>query len=279
MRGTPPPWFRRRCLRGKMSLDSLRADIERLRKASTRKVSRIKSNYGALVSGTQFDPRRSPHIENRYNKRQLESYKSQLESFLSRKTQFVGGSGGTPITRQQWERYKDAENQYNARVQSNFAKVADIRFPGGGETVDSYMERRTPRHREMTNPAVNSPYQPVVRRPAGFESGTALGDMIDEMEARLSGEYDRKQLERGRDQFGKMADRLGDDSLRAAVNELSDEQWELLWYYTPFANDVSMHYEFQKVIFSGKDQAVHHKVVEDAKQEYQELIDWAKSAR
>lgn len=259
-----------------MGVFELRQEIERLRKAATRKVSRVKRTYGALVSGSEFDPRRAPQIHKRYTARQLETYKRELQGFLSRGNQYVSGSRGVPIPREKWSRYKAAEQQYNARVNANFERFAKVELPSG-EPIESRMVRMTPRHRQMYNPAVNSPYDPPVRRSQSIVSERGLDKLIAEMEARLSGDYDKKRLDDGREQFKQMADRIGDDSLKDKVDSLNDEQWELLWNYTPFATDMSMDYQITKLMYEEKDQAWHHGVLQGVRHEYNQLLDWAKS--
>lgn len=262
----------------KTELSALRDEVVRLRKAVTRKVSRIKVTHGAQVSGSEFDPRRSPALHKRYTASQLRAYGQELSSFLSRGNQFVGGSAGVPIPRKQWQRYKAAESQYNARMHENFARVADIALPGK-EPIWSRMARSTPRHRQLHNPAVNTPYDPPERKPGSVTGMRALDRLIADMEERLSGEYDKRKLDEGRDQFRKMADEIGDEELRYKADNLTNEQWELLWYYTDFANDVSFNYQISQLMYDGKDQAWHHKVYDDLSNEYHKLLDWAKQAR
>ena len=124
-------------------LESIRADIARLRKLATKKISRIKRAKDAPLSGTQFDPRRTPKAEKRYTKRQAEVYRQELQGFLSRSNQYVGGANGYVMRKQQWDAYKKLEQQYNSRVNQKFDRVAGIQLPYG-ETIASRMARRTP---------------------------------------------------------------------------------------------------------------------------------------
>lgn len=261
-------------------LGSLRAEVARLRRATTRKVSRLKQRSGAQVSGTEFDPRRKPHVEGRYTQRQLATYRDQLQGFLSRKNQFVGGASGVPIPRSEWDRYKTAEKAYNAKVNEHFQRVADIELPAPiphtrGETLGSRMERMTPSHRHLRNEVVNSPYDPLERSPRSVVSRDKLAKLIESLEAKMAPDYDERQAEASRDQFRRMADEIGDAELKDRVDKLSDEQFDVLWNYTSFPWDLSLDYEVHRLLHEGKDRPFLREAAENARKGFERLITWA----
>ena len=257
-------------------LESIRADIARLRKLTTKKISRTKRAKDALLSGTQFDPRRAPKAEKRYTKRQAEAYRQVLQGFLSRSTQFVGGAGGYVMKKQQWDAYKKLEQQYNNRVNQKFDKVSGIQLPQG-ETIASRMARRTPPHPQMAYEAFHSPYNPPERSPKAVQSDKALRKLMDKMAEKANPRYEKDSIEKNRHQFLGMADRLGDDALVEKVKKLTDEQFNVLWNFSEMPYDMSLWYETQKLVDDGntKHPLVTSGAAESAKREYGKLVDWA----
>ena len=264
------------------SLNELRAEIKRLRTNATKKASRIRVNHGANVTGSSFDPRRRAGVEKSYNKRQLETYKKNLESFLSRKTQFVGGAGNTPITRQDWLKYKKAETSYNDFVNKNFDSVRNYELPKPptarrGETIGERMAKMTPDRREMRGSSVNSPYDPVVRDPFRVKGIEALRKLTEAAEKRLRDSQTGKDLKDAREQFSKMKAYIGkDDPIFKDIDSLTDDQFSVLWFFTPFADQVSMEYNILQLLNEGKGKAFAAPTISNARDTYSELIDWAK---
>ena len=257
-------------------LESIRADIARLRKLTTKKISRTKKTKDALLSGTQFDPRRAPKTEKRYTKRQAEAYRQELQGFLSRGNQYVGGANGYVMKQKQWNAYKKLEQQYNSRVNQNFDKVAGIQLPQG-ETIASRMARRTPTHPQMVYEAFHHPYNPPVRSPKAVESDKGLRKLMDKMAEKANPRYQKDSIEKNRHQFLGMADRLGDEALAEKVKKLTDEQFNVLWNFSEMPYDMSLWYETQKLVEDGN--TTHTLVTsgasESAKREYGKLVDWA----
>lgn len=257
-------------------LESIRADIARLRNLATKKISRLKVKRDAPIAGTNYDPRREPKKEKRYTLRQAKAYKAELEGFLSRRNQFVGGAKGFVMKKTQWDAYKKLEKQYNDKVNSSFAKVAGIQLPQG-ETIASRMARRTPPHPQMAYEAFHSPYNPPVRSPKAVQSDKALRKLMDKMAEKANPRYQKESIEKNRHQFLGMADRLGDDALAEKVKKLTDAQFNILWNFSEMPYDMSLWYETQKLIEDGntKHPLVTSGAAESAKREYAKLIEWA----
>lgn len=257
-------------------IDRLRAEVKRLRRAVTRKVSRLKQAHDVFLSGTQFDPRRAPRSEARYSASQLRSYIHDLAGFVDRGNQFVGDAQRRPIPRSDWQRYKNLENQYNARVNEYFDRVKGVRLPSG-ETVAERMARVTPDHRQMGNPAVHAPFDPVERQPGNVASKAALDKLIDAMKKRLQPDYFEKKNREGMEQFEKMMDILNDSELKEAVKGLNDEQFALLWNYTGFPTAISIQYEFALKALSAEQQSFERDVSSVALRRAHELVNDAKN--
>ena len=258
-------------------LNSIRADIARLRTLVTKKVSRLKTRRGAAVSGTEFDPRRAPKVEKKYTRRQAEAYRAELQGFLSRGTQFVGGARGFVMKQEKWNAYKKLEQQYNDRVNQHFDSISGVKLPFGGETIGSRMARRKPPHPQMAYEAFHAPYDPPVRTPQSVDSAKALKKLMDSMKKKANPNFDKQFIEKNRNQFTGMADRLGDDALAEAVKNLTDAQFDILWNYSEMPYDMSLWYETQKLIEDGntKHPLVTSGAAESAKREYAKLVEWA----
>ena len=257
-------------------LESIRADIARLRNLATKKISRLKVKRGAPISGTSYDPRREPKKEKHYTLRQAKAYRAELEGFLSRGNQFVGGANGFVMRQKQWDAYKKLEKTYNDKVNSSFSKVAGIQLPQG-ETIASRMARRTPPHPQMAYEAFHSPYNPPERSPKAVQSDKALRKLMDKMAEKANPRYEKDSIEKNRHQFLGMADRLGDDALAEKVKKLTDEQFNVLWNFSEMPYDMSLWYETQKLVEDGntKHPLVTSGAAESAKREYAKLVDWA----
>ena len=260
-------------------LAGLRAEVARLRTGVTKKVSRIKRNNGAVLSGSGFDPRRAPHREAKYTRRQLETYKRELEGFLSRKSQFVGLSGGTPVTRSKWEQYKSLEAKHNATVNEGFQKVADIQL-STGEPISSRMKRSTPDHRHMRSAQVNALYDPITRNPEQVNGLKGLDKLIAQYMDRVGNKnWRQEKIATGRRVFEAMADRIGNEELADKMAELTDEQFDVLWNYTDFPREMSLDYQHMKMMNEKRDVPFMRQVAESASAGYAEKIKWAKGLK
>ena len=257
-------------------LNSIRADIARLRTLATKKVSRLKVKRDAPISGTNYDPRRAPKAEKHYTLKQAQAYRADLQGFLSRGTQFVGGAKGFVMKQEQWNAYKKLEKQYNSRVNAHFSSVSGIKLPFG-ETIGSRMARRKPPHPQMAYEAFHSPYNPPERSPKAVQSDKALRKLMDKMAEKANPRYEKDSIEKNRHQFLGMADRLGDDALVEKVKKLTDEQFNVLWNFSEMPYDMSLWYETQKLVDDGntKHPLVTSGAAESAKREYGKLVEWA----
>lgn len=247
-------------------------------RAATRKISRIKADTGLTVSGSKNDPRRELSRVKRYTKSQLRTYIAQLNDFSSRSVQFVPSANRTPIQTDLWKTYKSLEDRYNRRINAQFSKVQDVFLPAVGQTIGERMAMITPAHRQLTNPAVNSPYRPAEMQPRNVASERALKRLIAQKENQLKPSYRKKQVNDARDQFGKMADVINRRDLAHAVSKLSDAQFEVLWNYTPFASAIGINYEVIQAMLSNKEKPYHSDSLRNAVATQKGLIEWARTA-
>lgn len=260
-------------------LAALRAEVSRLRRRVGQKVSRLRRSAGVELSGSSVVPSREAKAHNRYNATQLNAYAKELSGFLDRKVQFVPDREGRPIPKAKWDKeYKTLERQYNENVDAIVKNVRDLDLPNG-QSIGEYMSEMTPTHRTMTNPAVNSMYDPPVRSSKNFRSESALDKMIDTMRVRTSPGYTDQVVNVAREQAEQMLDVIGDSKLRKSVEELSDQQFFVLWQYTAFAKALSLNYEIKFKTLAGerKSQPFDPTILENSLAESKALAEHAKT--
>lgn len=259
-------------------LNELRAMARARHRATTRKISRIKSETGLTISGSKNDPRRDLSRIKRYTKSQLRAYIGQLNDFSSRSVQFVPSATRTPIQADLWKKYKGLERRYNQRVNAQFDTVKDVFLPAVGQTIGERMAMITPAHRQLTNPAVNAPYRPAEMQPRNVKSEKALKRLIAQKQNQLKASYRKKLVDDARRQFSQMADVINRRDLARDVAKLSDAQFEVLWNYTPFASAIGINYEVIQAMLSNKEKPYHSDSLRNAVASQKSLIEWARKA-
>jgi hypothetical protein len=255
--------------------DPLRENVKRLKKAVTRKVSRIKVNQGIFISGSHVDPRKSAATEKHMSPPQLREYTHALSAFLDRGNQFVPDSQRRPMPRSEWNSYKALENQWNSRVRSHMENINSIRLPDG-MTVAQRDAAMRPNHPQMSNPSVNGPRE-IDRSPTAIAGTSRLRSLTDQMRKRLDENYFDELIKSGKETFSKMLDVIGDDDLESEIRTLSPKQFEVLWNWTPFATALSFQYELAMKELSARDKetwagTVQHHAVREARN----YVEWAK---
>lgn len=235
-------------------VSQLRAEARARHTAATRKVARLRSK-GVQVVGTKYDVRRPSAKIDKLNSIQLAAYITKLNSFVDRKTQFVGDVHGRPIPATLYREYKATERQINNTVNKAYEQIKDINLPGQNRTIDDRMQAITPKHKHAGN-AANSPYLPVVRNPENFASEKKLKEMIAKNKKRLKTDFLAKDLKRDREVVRVMANTLGRPDLAYRVKKLTNDQFNILFNFWGFINKLGLPYEVaQARIRDKKDRA------------------------
>lgn len=259
------------------SLEEARARVAGRARAATRKVSRLKRATGVEISGSAVDPRRDPKLVAKYNRRQLAAYERDLNSFVSRRTQYVPDAQGRPIKSKTWNEYKRSEAAYNAGVTERFGKVKDIPLPISGQTIGERMDAMTPEHRQAYNPAINAPYKPPTRKSKQIASEKALKKLTRQMKDRLDPRAEGRAARAARDQLKQMLDVINEPDLQAAVDKLTNGQFMTMWNYTQFATNISLNYDVKQRMMSGKEKPWYSEALKQAVRNSHALADWAGS--
>jgi hypothetical protein len=245
-----------------------------MRRAATRKISRIKQTHGAVVSGTEFDPRRAPGVHGGYTEKQLQAYRERLSSFLSRSTQYVPDASKQPLPRSEFQAYKAAEARYRESAGGVYEAIKHVELPSG-ETVEGRIAAMTPLHKVMHNSAMNRIFDPHERSSEDITSSKSLRKLQRSLEKGSTPREIRRKVKESRDQMRAMFDVINEPSLQRAVDKLTHNQYVALWNYTNFAAAVSLTYNSAKKMLTKEEESWAHGMIRDQMGDAMEMIEWA----
>jgi len=255
-------------------INELRKKVRDLEKRAARKISRNRSK-GVELNNSDFDPRRKNANVGRYNSHQLRAYAGNLERFLSRRTQFVGGARGVPIRREKWRQFEAHQNRYNENATKAYNEVRGIKLPNG-MTIGEREAATRSEFPTTANPAVNAMFRKSGFTPDGLTGERALAALVKQIKAKNDPKRIAKEIASGREQLAQMLKVVGRNDIQEKVNRLNDKQFNLLWQYSNFAGAVSINYEIAMARLAGKeDKRWFDSVAEDAFNEVDELVNWA----
>jgi hypothetical protein len=225
-----------------------REEIQRLRelarkrhRAATQKVSRLRAK-GVEIKGTHLDPRRSAGDIQKMRSRDLHAYINRLDKFSSRETSFVGGARNAPLHGDLWKTYQTLQNAVNQQKARPYETIKDKFIRSLGMTVNEFQGTK-PSHPITGNPASRAPHLPVNRSAKGVPNEKQLKKLIRNMEKQLNANYPDRVLNRDRRTADKMLAVINDKGIRREVKKLSQQEFNLLWNYTDFANIASFDYQ------------------------------------
>lgn len=258
-----------------MDINELRELALNRHKAATRKVSRLKSN-GVEISGTQLDVRRDPKRIKKYTRSQLNSYIRKLDTFVSRRTSYVASAvPDKPLNPARVAKYKANEERLRKYGKEEASEFAKISLRGEAMTVGEYDELSKSRSGNKFT------YGDVTTRIYG-EMGAlkstsiygpeALEKLIAQQEKRLKGGYKKSKLDNQRSEAKQMAASFGDPDMDRAIENLTDNQFNIWFNYTKEAKRLKRGYV--KKQHGGGNQA-SAQIAEDDHQELLESLQWA----
>lgn len=264
------------------SHNQLHADIARLRKAVTRKVSRLKHRHDVEVSGTSFDPRRPPQAHREYSSKDLRAYRNELAAFVDRGNQFVGDAKRKPIPRGEWQVYKTLESQFRGIVGDYYSRISDLplRVDKNGKVLQTIGDRMTemqPKGRRMGGSAGNPMYEVSDKSPHSVTSRGSLKTLIESMQKKVQPGWIEEHNQKNMESFLKMMELVNEPGLVDRVKELNNEQFATLWDYSEFATAVSIPYENAQKMLASDQQAFRSDAAEQMIRYAYDLIDQAKA--
>ncbi len=256
-------------------LANLRADVARMRRSATRKISRLKTGKSVHISGTEFDPRRTTTAHKSYTRKQLESYQRELKSFLSRETQYVPDAKNRPIPRAEWREYKKVEAQHRDSVGKIFERMKNVQLPSG-ETVNERLAKMDVLHKRMHNPVTNPFYDPRDRESGDVTDRDSLRKLRDDLQRKSSPDNQTARVTEAKSQLEKMLSVINSPEIIDAVKGLSQGQFVALWNYTAFASAIAMSYDSAKKMLTPREESWGHEKVRQQSNDALELISWVK---
>lgn len=224
------------------SLSAKRAEAMARHAAANRKVARLRRK-GVDISGTKYDVRRDPAKIKNYNRVQLDAYINRVNTFVDRKTQYVGDVHGRPIAPAVAREYRQTENKLNRIINDAYDRVKNVKLPGQNRTVDDRMKAITPEHKHAGN-AANSPYKPIVRQGKNFANEKKMRELTAKMKKKLKTDFLAKDLKTDLATVKDMAAVLGRDDLYQRAKSLTNDQFNVLFNFWGFIDKLALAYEF-----------------------------------
>lgn len=250
----------------------LRAEVEKKIKAVNNKIARTKRTTGANIAGSEFDPRRRKGVERNYNAKQLSTYLAQLNDFMRRPNQFVAGTHGAPLPRGYFLGvYKKNEAAVEANRIARDETIGAITTPIGW-TISEFQQLA-----KTGGASRYGPHQAFNRSPSDIKDFASLQKLNKQMLKRLKTDYIPSEIAKGKSSVMQVAEYLGDENIASEIGNLSDYQFDLIWFGTTFAARLFMYYELEKeraeATYKERNQ---DKVIESQFAGIGELIQWAK---
>jgi len=235
-------------------LNARRELAKKLHRAATAKVSRHMKK-GVKLEGTNKDPRHADikHV-NKLTAKQLDAHISRLQTFTSRKTQYLPGAGKNAIlSGDLYRQFESVKKQVNAKRAAVYESVKDIQIPTYNNMTVSQLQGQVPDHPTIQSPSSHAPHLPVKTTNKGIKNDKQLKKSIKALQSELAEGHSEKIIARDQKvmrKFFKDINKVNKGepvkNLRKDFWSLTPEQFAFLWKYTRFADAASQDYETAK---------------------------------
>ena len=257
------------------NLKVLRAQVKARQLAANRKIRRLTDDKGVQIAGTKFDPRKEAKVIDRLTGAQLEAQLARLNTFMDRRTQFVAGAHGVPMTKRQWDRAASVQRKANAAKKRLESKFADVFIDESGMTVAQRQASINDKRKLAGNPAVQQPWTPTNYEAKNITSEKALDTIAKQLQKQTSMQYEQQQYKDAKKQYYQMMRAVKDTKLAKKIRGLSPDQFMAMWFGTTFATAFSIEYEIAMALLSSNERAFHSDQLSSSKAEAHRLTDWA----
>jgi len=267
-----------------MAYDRNKALREIARKAhrrATDKVSRTRRFHNLDIAGTALDPRVPASNIAKMNAKELRSYTAKVEGFLSRNVQYSKGAQGEILNHNIWTRqYMPTERAYNKFVTERRAEIDNLLLPKRGNRKQETIGQRRSRTNKVqeggplyaAGDILNDPYATIHRKPGFVKGDAALLKIIETMKEKMTPGYKAKLIKKDRETIEKSLDAMGLSDLKQNFDTLSDEQFDILFNESSFAE-----YFFPRYIeMKSKMGQMDEEEIQDKREDILEDIDWVK---
>jgi hypothetical protein len=246
------------------------ADLER---RVGRKFSRIKSKTGAILTGTEYDPRKGKQTQT-MRTRDVQSHIRKLENTLSRGTQFVGLARGVPAPRKTWQEHQKSQELLVAKRTTDLKPFANERLPGPPSATETISQRQE-KIRTTHPTALNQVYTPPVIQPFNVKDLESLKKLTKANKKRMTAKWAKSEHKRAQAELKQMVAIFNNDDLNKKIAGLTYGQFDMIWNLTRFADAMSTGYHSIKAKYDSK-QEVPESVIQDQINEANSILDWVK---
>lgn len=258
----------------------LRQELKQRRVAVSNKINRIARNTGAKVAGSEFDPRRRAGIEKNYNKAQLQRHLAELNQFMHRGNQFVGGDGGSPIRRSTWNVTARRNQEVVSAAKAHMDAMTNIPAPLMGQVNPGERGQTIGESRAMMSTrgqaTVKGPYSMELLSPGQVAGERAAQILSNNFLKQLKSNYLPAKIGEGRDNLKKALNIMGEESLVDKVDDLSDDAFDVLWFGSAFAEITFMKYDIEQARAAGTSKEKwQDKMVDNAFDDIGTFLQWA----
>lgn len=224
----------------------VRAELKKRIQAVNNKINRIQKTTGAKVGGSEFDPRRKPGIENRYNVKQMQNYMTELNDFMRRGNQFVALRNGVAAPKGEAAVFQRRQEMAHAAQEEHDKLIGGLMTPLG------QVYRATSRFIEVTVGA--SKYGPFTTqnwRLEDIKSIKGLRALSAMLLKQANANYLATHLEVGKRSAQKALTDLGEEDMAKAIGVMSEHQFDAFWNGTYAAEFIFAKYKEAKATEQG----------------------------
>lgn len=256
-------------------LNQRRNRLIRMEANAGRKIARNRREKGVELEGSSLDPRRGTEKIGKYNSRQLDALERRLTEFNSRRTQFEAGVRGAPLPRAAWLKYKESETRVREKFNAELKPIKDVRLPGpGDETVGIRQDKMRTKHPT----ALNMAYVPPERKPFNVKDLDSLNKLTKANKKRMTAKWNREEHKRAQKELQQMVEVFEDAELSKMVEGMSKGQFNVLWNFTKFADNMSITYHHYQKKYTPK-QKMPQELVDNELAQAKTLIQWVKGMK
>jgi hypothetical protein len=259
----------------KVELDALRAEVKRKQRNAAAKIRRLEKNKGVAIKLSHADPRANAAKIARYTAKQLIAHAVRLDEFTNRKTQYVPGVEGTPISAAKWKEYKTLEQAVNEAALFRDNERKHIKDVAGTMTLG---ERKATFYDDRISAAGDAVFDfmpKTTRKSFQMADEKALEKFIKLQKSRLDGNYIPGKIKEARGQMAQMLKEIGNTEFIERAKKLTDYQFDLLWQDASNVNQISLVYWITQQMARGTHERQFAKQLEDNTSDIHDLFAWA----
>lgn len=228
-------------------LAELRQRVRARNRAATGKLSRLRRKNGADLRGTFADVRVDPKKIDRMNTPQLQAALTRLNGFMSRQKQYVGLGNGF-VERWKWDKYVQAEKDYNKNISGYMRLVEKTKYPDSDASLKDNYDITHPKYdNKRYNKKVDYAIDYRNLKPTDVYSPDALDKLISNMNKGSKASFIMEKYNQAVKTFKKMvaASALTFDP-DAVVEQMNPTQFLMAWDYGGLPRMVSVFVDSDK---------------------------------